>query len=287
MPGSLHGDVQQDAGHSRQTGMCYRLDDGPGRVRLGLIALANDRVIERDLVLMRPGDETLIYTSRIAFEGECTLENLSAMSSDLTGAAELLDPSLELGAIMFGCTSGTVALGADRVRTAIGSAQPDVACIDPISAALQAFAELGVDKIGLLAPYVDDVVEPIISAFDRHGVRTVGRNGLGIVDSADISRVTPQSIFDNALLADRPQADALFIACTDFRSLEVIEAIEADVGKPVVTSNQALFWSAMRAAGHACQIDGFGRLLRGAADRDGASSASSTERNHPLEDAGT
>ena len=287
MRGSERCIVQQNDRRGRPADGRYRLDDGPGLVRLGLIALANDRVIERDMVRMRPDAETLIYTARIGFEGECTLENLSTMSSDLTGAAELLDPSLELGAVMFGCTSGTVALGADRVRAAIGTAHPDVACIDPIGAALQAFAELGVQSLGVLAPYVDDVVEPIVSAFDEHGVRTVNRGVLGIAESADISRVTPQSIHENALRTDGSDVEALFIACTDFRSLEVIDAIEADTGKPVITSNQALLWSAMRAAGHSCQIYGFGRLLRGAADRDGAPGAGSIEQKHSLEDVGT
>ena len=269
MPGSEQDSIQRDEGPGRQAGGCYRLDDGPGQVRLGLIALSNDRVIERDIVLMRADDATLIYTARIRFEGECTLENLSTMSSDLTGAAELLDPSLELDAIMFGCTSGTVALGADRVAAAVGAAHPDVACIDPIGAALGAFAELGAQKVAVLAPYIDMVAEPIVSAFNQQGVAVVGRNALGIVDSADISRVAPQSIRESAVLADRPDAEALFIACTDFRSLEIIEAVETAIGKPVITSNQALLWSAMRAAGHTCRVSGFGRLMRGAADRGG------------------
>ena len=287
MPGSEHSNVQQNGWRERQASGRYELDDGPGLARLGLIALANDRVIERDMVLMRPDDETLIYTARIRFEGECTLENLSTMSSDLTGAAELLDPSLELGAIMFGCTSGTVALGAEQVAAAVGAAHPDVACIDPIGAALGAFAELGVQRVSVLAPYIDAVAEPIVSAFDLQGINVVGQKALGIVDSADISRVTPQSIYENALLADGPDAEALFIACTDFRSLEVIEAVETEIGKPVITSNQALLWSAMRAAGRARRVGGFGRLMHGAAGRDGIPDAEATEPNNPLEDVGT
>ena len=279
MPGSKQDIGQQDDGG-------YWLDDGPGRVRLGLIALANDRVIERDMVLMRPDHETLIHTARIRFEGECTLENLSTMSSDLTGAAELLDPSLELDAIMFGCTSGTVALGADRVTAAVGEAHPDVACIDPIDAALSAFAELGVKKVAVLAPYIDAVTEPIASVFDQGGVSVVGREALGIADSADISRVAPQSIHESAVCANRPDADALFIACTDFRSLEVIEAVETAIGKPVVTSNQALLWSAMRAAGRTFRIGGFGRLMRGAADGGGGPETEAAEQKNSLEEMG-
>ncbi|MGI9500568.1 MAG: maleate cis-trans isomerase family protein [Geminicoccaceae bacterium] len=240
---------------------CIELDDGPGRVRIGLLALANDRVIERDMVMMRPDDDVLIYTARTAFDGDCTLANLRRMSSALTGTAALINPGAPLDAIMFGCTSGTVALGVGHVQASIASARPGVPCIDPISAAVQAFGALNARRISVLAPYVDDVLQPIVTAMSAQGIETVKRHHLDILKSDDISRVTPQSILRSAFLADCPEAEALFIACTDFRSLEVVEAVEAKIGKPVVTSNQALFWSSLQAAGQPISLAGFGRLL--------------------------
>ena len=56
-------------------------------------------------------------------------------------------------------------------------------------------------------------------------------------------------------------ADGLFLACTDMVSLPVIDALEADLGVPVVSSNQAQLWTTLRAAGVRTTIVGWGRLL--------------------------
>ena len=60
----------------------------------------------------------------------------------------------------------------------------------------------------------------------------------------------------------RPDAEALFVSCTALRSAEVAEEIESRIGRPVVTSNQALFWRSLRAAGCGLPVPGHGRLLR-------------------------
>ena len=75
-------------------------------------------------------------------------------------------------------------------------------------------------------------------------------------------RVTPAFLAEMAGGLDRPDADAIFISCGALRSIEIIDELEARTGKPVVTSNQALAWHALRLAGIADRIEGHGRLLR-------------------------
>ena len=57
------------------------------------------------------------------------------------------------------------------------------------------------------------------------------------------------------------EADAYFISCTAVRSAEVIEEIEALVGRPVITSNQAMVWYALRKNAIANNQPGFGSLF--------------------------
>jgi maleate isomerase len=61
--------------------------------------------------------------------------------------------------------------------------------------------------------------------------------------------------------ADHPAADAIFISCTNFRTIGVLAALERDLGKPVVSAIQASFWHCLRLAGVEDAIDGYGRLL--------------------------
>ena len=61
---------------------------------------------------------------------------------------------------------------------------------------------------------------------------------------------------------DRPEAQAIFISCSNFRTLEIIEPLEQTLGKPVVTSNSASVWKMLRRLGDRRDIPGGGRLLQ-------------------------
>ena len=57
-------------------------------------------------------------------------------------------------------------------------------------------------------------------------------------------------------------ADAYFLSCANIQSIDVIEQLERDLGKPVVTSNQAALWCSLRTAGIRDDVSGLGALLR-------------------------
>lgn len=253
---------------SAAAGACFQhlghlleLDDGPGRYRIGLLALANDYVVERDFMNLRPSDEVMVFTSRIPFEGDCTVENLSAMAPHLTAATSLLLPGGRLDAVVYGCTSGTALIGYEGVRAAVQAARPDVPCVTPVTAAQAAFRHLGIERIAVLAPYTDAVTRPLVANLGDAGLEVVKVSNFDIENSDDISAVVPSAIREGAGAADSSEADALFISCTDFRAVEVLAEIEAKLGKPVVASNQAMFWQALRQAGYMRPVPGYGRLL--------------------------
>ena len=75
----------------------------------------------------------------------------------------------------------------------------------------------------------------------------------------------PESVVEFASKACRPEADALVCSCTAWRSVEAVGAIEARIGKPVVTSNQSTIWASLRALGVTEPVKGFGRLLENVA----------------------
>ena len=241
----------------------YRLDREQGRVRVGLLVLTNDYVVERDMMAMRPNDDEVhLFVARVPFEGECEPEALAAMAERLTASTDTILPGGRLDSVVYSCASGTAAIGAANVARSINASRPDAAVITPITAAHEAFETLGLQKISVLTPYTDEVTANTVAALDAGGAEAVMTICLGIEVSDDISAVTPESVFDAAIEADHPDADGLFISCTDFRAAQMIEDIEASIGKPVVTANQATFWSAIRKGGYEKKVSGFGRLLR-------------------------
>jgi maleate isomerase len=76
-----------------------------------------------------------------------------------------------------------------------------------------------------------------------------------------MNRVTLDSLLDFAAYVDRPDAEAVFLSCGALRSVEILEAAEARLGKPVICSNQASLWECLRLAGVQDRVAGFGSLL--------------------------
>ena len=73
--------------------------------------------------------------------------------------------------------------------------------------------------------------------------------------------VTEDDVEELAERIDSSEAEAIFLSCGDMATLGVVDKLEQRLGKPVVTSVQATFWGALRAAGVKDKIEGCGRLL--------------------------
>jgi maleate cis-trans isomerase len=125
---------------------------------------------------------------------------------------------------------------------------------------------LGARRVAVATPYVDFVNESERAFLQEYGFEVTSMHGLRLGETQEerrgIGRVPPEHVYRMARLVDRPEAEAIFISCTNLATLGVIRRIEDDLGKPVVTSNQACFWGCLRLLGLQDRIEGHGRLLR-------------------------
>ncbi len=129
------------------------LDGGPAaRAAIGLIVLANDTVIEPEVRRFLPLPGVEVYSSRIPMARDVSPECLAAMAGELPRAVELLMPEHRLDVVAFGCTSGSMIIGPERITGIIEKVRPGVKVCNPVSASLAAFATLGVRRIGLSPP---------------------------------------------------------------------------------------------------------------------------------------
>lgn len=225
-------------------------------LRFGLVALATDMTIEGDAVrLMPPG--TRLHVTRIAFDNPTTEENLRRTGPRLRDAVDLLVPGVDLAGIGFGCTSASAVLG-DQMDRLAGHRG---AVTTPMGGALRAMAALGVGRVALMTPYLAATTDLVGDHFEAHGIAVLGRASMGHADDRDMALLDDDEITRMALASDHPGAQALFLSCTSLPALSLIEGLEARLGKPVVTSNQALFWAMLDAARVPAQGPGalFGR----------------------------
>ena len=239
------------------------LDEHPP-VPVGLLLLATDRASGADVAAFLPAGVEA-YATRIPMNAVATPDTLAELGDHLEAGARLLAPDGPLSAIGFSCTSGTVAVGADRAHALIAAGRPGVPVCTPVEAAVKALAALGVRRIALLTPYLDGPSRLIEGFFAEHGMEIVTRASFKLDGDPDMNRVTTGCLIEAGRdLGSHPDAEALFISCTGLRTRHVIEPLEEALGKPVVTSNQALAWDLARTAGVTDPAPDRGRLFRDA-----------------------
>ena len=229
-------------------------------LRIALIALASDHGIrdEMGLLLGRRGE---LHLARVSAPDDYDLASLATTTRNIGRALQWMGTGASVDVTAYGCTSATVVVGENRVKRRLRRALPHAPCTTPITAALAAFDHLGARRIALLTPYP----EPIHSAV----ARCLAGRGLQLVDQATLDIATDRAITDypaeglraRILGLDRRGADAIFVSCTSLRIASAIRRIEAAVGLPLVTSNQALAWHCLKLAGRSAKIAGFGQLL--------------------------
>ncbi|MBY4675816.1 maleate cis-trans isomerase family protein [Marinobacterium arenosum] len=228
--------------------------------RIGVIALATDFNIEQDLRRIYPADVEP-FTSRVRNYNPLTIENLRRMEPGISAAADSILPGTRLDAMIYACTSGTVAIGIERITELVQQSCPGVPVTNPVTAAFAAFAALRATRISILTPYTEAVNQEVASFFQRSGYEVLNIAGFGFEDDTAMSYIDPQDIAHAAAETCNPRADLLFISCTALRASLVLDQIEQTLGKPVVSSNQALAWHSLQLAGYPAPVRGFGRLL--------------------------
>lgn len=232
------------------------------RAALGLIALSTDRATVADFQhFIEPCEGVAVFTTRLPFGDVATAETLARMEPHLASAASLLIPGYPLGSISFSCTSGTVAIGPDRVRSAIRQARPETPVATPMEGAVAGFRELGCRRVSLLAPYLVPTGNLVAGFFEDHGIEIASRATFGLDGDRDMNRLSADCLVEAGRHIFDPVSDALFISCTGLRTAPVIGRLEAIIGKPVLTSNQVLAWQALRLAGVDDLLADRGRLF--------------------------
>ena len=130
------------------------------------------------------------------------------------------------------------------------------------NATVEALHSRQVSKAALATPYPDHINRLVQPFFERAGIEIVSLQNTTVKDSLEVCRLPSSVAYRLAREADRDDADAVCILATDFRTIDVLDALERDLGKPVISTNQALLWRALGLAGVRGDVPGYGSLLK-------------------------
>jgi maleate isomerase len=228
--------------------------------RIGLLVPSSNTTVEPEFYRALPPGITLhcarLYLTRIDPESiHRTQDELERESRSLASA--------DVDVIVLGATAPSFlhGVGYDRELIARIESATGKRATTTSTAMLAALRALGARRIGLGSAY-DATVNGIAAAFlEANGLQVLRREGLGYVDNLEVGRLAPETALEVARRVDDPQADAVLLACTNWRSLHAVEPLEAELGKPVVTTTQASLWQALRMVGHTGGLPGYGCLF--------------------------
>jgi len=235
------------------------------RKRIGLLVPSTNTTCEADFQLVVPRGIT-VHGQRLWLTNEGTGDDVvSRMNAEIEAGARYL-ATAKVDVIVYGCTTGSFFKGPGWDREMCGVIQraagvPAVATSPSVVEALRAF---GARRLSVATPYPDWNNQKLRAYLEAQGFVVLNLDGephAAASGNQGINDQDPESVVDFASRVCHPDADALLCSCTAWRSVEGAAALEARLGKPVVTSNQSTIWTALRVLGVTQPITGFGRLL--------------------------
>jgi maleate isomerase len=180
--------------------------------------------------------------------GASTEEELVRMQDDLESGVKML-ATADVDIITYSCTSGSLIQG-PGYETTIEKKISDITGIPSVATAAsikRAFDALGLESLAITTPYLPEVNEREAAFFEESGYDVVDIDNYRLSNpTKPLDAATPKRAYREARAIDDAAADGVFISCTGYRTFEIIDKLERDLDKPVVTSNQATLWDALR-----------------------------------------
>lgn len=230
--------------------------------RIGLIIPSSNTTMEFEFWRLVPPGIT-VHTGRVSLVN-VDVESLERMAEEVVKEVEKLSTA-EVGVVVYGCTSGSLlkGLGWERDLREKIERVAGVKAVTTAGAVVDALRALGVKRVAVATPYIEEINVRERMFLESSGFTVARIKGLGIVKNADIGKQPPEVAYRLALEVVRGiDVDAVFISCTNFRTLEIIDPLESRLGIPVVSSNTASAWAALRALGVKERVNIGGKLLR-------------------------
>ena len=112
------------------------------------------------------------------------------------------------------------------------------------------------------SPYVETTNERLRRYLESEGIEVNNLGTFDMLDMFDHARIQPSDVYQKVKETVTDEADAVFVACTQVRALEMVDLLEKDLGKPVFSANQASFWKVFDILGIDPGLDGHGDLMR-------------------------
>lgn len=228
--------------------------------RIGLLLPSSNTVQEEEFRNALPSGMTL-HVARLALrtiDAESTVRVVEELEAE---SRKLADADVDVIVLAATAPSSRNGLGYDRELIQRIMAATGKPATTASTALIEALRVLGARRIVVGAPWDEGVNRVTVSFVEANGFRVLAQQALGYVRNLDVGLLDEQTAYDMGRQLDRLDADAVMLACGNWKTFGVLERLEADLGKPVLATNQVSLWHVLKILG-ADPMPGLGRLLR-------------------------
>lgn len=237
------------------------------RARIGLIVPSSNTTLEMDFHKTMPNGVS-VHTARMIVpdvnHSEDKVKSLIEMENDVERAAKAV-ASVKASIIVYGCMAGSFVKGIGHDLKLIKEIE-NITGIKTISASLaliEAIKELKLNKIVVVTPYIEELNKLEKKYLEKSipGLNILNIKGLQILKNIPKGKLEPYSAYIEARKLDQKENDGIIISCSNWRTLNIIDALEKDCKKPVISNNLATIWATLKTLNICEQIEGYGCLL--------------------------
>lgn len=233
------------------------------RAEVGMLAPMPGMYREWDIV----APEGVRFSSVVLGIGGSDVDDLKKMAEAIEPEAKKLNIGTKRDLICLGCTSGSFVGGEGydqmliaRIEKASGSpATTTTTCV------LELFNDMGIKKIALVGPYLESVFDEEIKFLKINGIETLYLKALGLSKPSEYwdYYVDPYACYklvrEGAKAA--PGADCVFVTCMMSPIMAIVDTLEKEIGKPVISSCSATLYGILRKLGIPDQVPHYGQAL--------------------------
>ncbi len=216
--------------------------------KIGVIVPSSNTTVEREFNRVFKEPDFTVHTSRIILP-DVTLKSLEEMEKE-TERASIELKTAKVDIIAYACTTGSLFKGPNHhelIKRRIEE-KTGVKAVATSGSVIKALRALDVNRVLVVTPYIQELNEKEKQFLEANGFEVVNIKGMGLVDNTEIGKLEPEHSYKFILNVAKSanNYDALFVSCTNWRTFEIIDKLEKELNKPVISSNSATLWEIIR-----------------------------------------
>ena len=229
--------------------------------RIGLLLPSSNTTQEPEFTRILPDGVTL-HAARLPLRSVDPSSTARIVEDIETESRKLADANVD--AIVLAATAPSSRNGIRYDQELIGriEAASGKPATTASTALIRALTVLEARRLVIAAPWSEAINVTAAAFIEASGITVLAHRAMGHVSNLEIGLLDEQTAYDMGVAVDRPDAQAVMLACGNWQTTGIVDRLEAAVGKPVLTTNLVSLWAVLRLADYHAPVFGWGSLLR-------------------------